>query len=87
MDLVALVPAARSPAVLESFRRAGDVLGERVMCDVVASLGWPRVNFGIEARPVVGVSLSDGFPLLLSDEEASLIGDLPGARRVFDAIW
>ena len=84
MDLVALVPAARSPAVLESFRRAGEVLGERVMCDVVAALGWPRVNFGIEARPVVAVSLSDSFPFLLSEEEASLIGDLPGARRVFE---
>ena len=84
MDLVALVPAARSPAVLESFRRAGECLGERVMCDVVAALGWPRVNFGIEARPVVGVSLSDAFPLLLSEDEASLIGELPGARRVFE---
>ena len=84
MDLVALVPAARSPAVLESFRRAGGVLGERVMCDVVASLGWPRLNMGLEVRPVVGVSLSDGFPLLLSEDEAALIGDLPGARRVFD---
>jgi phosphohistidine swiveling domain-containing protein len=84
MDLVALVPAARSPAVLASFRCAGDVLGERVMCDVIAALGWPRVNFGIEARPIVGVSLSDGFPFLLSEEEASLIGDLPGARRVFE---
>ena len=85
-DLVALVPAARSPAVLESFRRAAEVLGERVMCEVVAALGWPRVNLGIEARRVVAVSLSDGFPLLLSDDEASLVGDLPGARRVFERV-
>jgi pyruvate,water dikinase len=84
MDLVALGPAARSAAVLASFRRAGEVLGERVMCDVVAALGWPRVNLGLDARPVVGVSLSDGFPFLLSAEEASLIGDLPGARRLFE---
>ena len=84
MDLVALVPAARSPAVLASFRRTGEILGERVMGDVVAALGWPRVNAGIEVRPVVGVSLSDSFPFLLSDEEASLIAGLPGARRVFE---
>lgn len=84
MDLVALVPAARSPAVLASFRRAGEILGERVMGDVVAALGWPRVNFGIEVRPVVGVSLSDSFPFLLSEDEASLIAELPGARRVFE---
>ncbi|MCU0251048.1 MAG: PEP-utilizing enzyme [Vicinamibacterales bacterium] len=84
MDLVALVPAARSPAVLASFRRAGEILGERVMGDTVAALGWPRVNFGIEVRPVVGVSLSDAFPFLLSEEEASLIAGVPGARRVFE---
>jgi pyruvate,water dikinase len=84
MDLVALVPAARNPSVLESFRRAGEALGERVMGEVVAALGWPRVNFGLEVRPVVGVSLSDAFPFLLSEEEAPLILDLPGARRVFE---
>ncbi len=70
--------------MLESFRRAAEVLGERVLCDVVAALGWPRVNFGIEARPVVGVSLADSFPFLLSEEEASLVGEVPGARRVFE---
>ncbi len=84
MDLVALLPAARSPAVLESIRRTAAALGERAMCDVVAALGWPRLNLGIEAREVVGVSLPDSFPLLLSEDEASLIGGLPGARRVFE---
>ena len=84
MDVVALVPAASSPAVLASFRRAGEILGERVMGEVVAALGWPRVNYGIEVRPVAGVSLSDSFPFLLSEEEASLIAELPGARRVFE---
>ena len=84
MDLVAMLPAARSPAVLDSIRQAEGVVGERVMCDVVAALGWPRLNLGIEARSFVGVSLSDSFPLLLSPAEASLIGGCPGARRVFE---
>jgi pyruvate,water dikinase len=84
VDLVAMLPAACSPAVLASFRQAERVLGARAMCDVVAALGWPRVNLGIEARRMTGVSLSDSFPLLLSEDEASLIGELPGARRVFD---
>ena len=84
MDLVALLPAAHSPAVLESIRRTAAALGERTMCDVVAALGWPRLNLGIEAREVAGVSLPDSFPLLLSEDEASLIGGLPGARRVFE---
>jgi hypothetical protein len=83
MDLVALVPAARGR---RCWSRSGGPArpGRARHGRCVAALGWPRVNFGIEARPVVGVSLSDGFPLLLSDEEASLIGDLPGARRVFE---
>ncbi len=84
LDLATLAPAARNPAVLESFRRAADVLGERVLGDVVAALGWPRVNLGLEARKVVGVSLADGFPFLLSEDEAALVEALPEARRVFE---
>ena len=84
LDLATLAPASRNPAVLASFRRSAEVLGERVLCDVVAALGWPRVNLGLEARKVAGVSLADGFPFLLSDDEASLLEALPGARRVFE---
>ncbi len=84
MDVVAMLPAARSPAILDSIRRTADAVGERVMCDVVAALGWPRLNLGIEARSFVGVSLSDSFPLLLSPAEALLLGECPGARRVFE---
>ena len=83
-DLVALVPLAQDAAALESFRDTAQALGERTMGEVVAALGWPRLNLGVETRTVVGVSLSDSFPLLLSPEEAALIGGLPGARRVFD---
>jgi pyruvate,water dikinase len=84
LDLATLAPASRNPAVLDSFRRAAGVLGDRVMCDVVAALGWPRVNLGLEVRKVGGVSLADGFPFLVSDDEASLLEALPGARRVFE---
>ncbi len=85
-DLLDVVPLARDPGALESFRRAVQVCGRRLLCDVVASLGWRRVNFGLEARPMVGLSVAGAFPLLLERGEARIFDGLSDVRRAFERV-
>ncbi|MCX6539971.1 MAG: PEP-utilizing enzyme [Acidobacteria bacterium] len=85
-DLLDVVPLATDSAALDSFRRAGHVCGRRLLFDIVASLGWRRVNFGLEARPMVGVSVAGAFPLLLDRAEARIFDGLSDVRRVFDRL-
>ena len=46
--------------------------------EVIAELGWARVNLGLEVRPRVGVSLGGSVPLMVSPAEAPLLEILRG---------
>ena len=85
-DLLDVVPLAMDSAALDSFRRAEQVCGRRLLCDIVASLGWGRINFGLEATPMAGVSVGGAFPLLLSRVEARIFDGLADAHRAFDRV-
>ena len=83
-DLLDVEPLAANRAALGSFRRAEEVCGAPMLRDVVAAVGWQRLNYGLDARPIVGLSVSGGIPLLVEPREAALFDGLPDVRRVFE---
>ena len=86
LDLLCLAPAGgEPPPIVAALRRAETECGEALLREVVADLGWPRVNLGLEIRRVLGVSLGGSFPFMVSPWEAPLLESLEGARRVSGA--
>jgi phosphohistidine swiveling domain-containing protein len=86
-DLLAILPllSSASPA-LASLREAEKICGKKLFRDVVAELGWQRVNFGIQAQRCIGVSINGSLPLIFSNDiEAALFEKFKGARRVSDS--
>jgi phosphohistidine swiveling domain-containing protein len=85
LDLLDLVPGPGvSPPALASLRRAEAVCGEALLREILAQLGWSRVNAGLTVQPYVGVSAGGSFPLLLTPAEAALVDGDPGIHRVFE---
>jgi pyruvate,water dikinase len=85
-DLLHLQPdPGRPPPALASLRRAEAACGEALLRQVIAELGWARVNLGLEARPRVGVSFGGSVPLMVSPAEAPLLEALDGARRTAES--
>ncbi len=86
-DLLALVPRPGAPPpALAALRRAAERCGESALRDIVARLGWPAVNLGLEAGPVWEVSLAGAFPYLMSPEEAPLLEAVGETRKHGEAI-
>jgi pyruvate, water dikinase len=81
-DLLHLQPdPSGPPPALRSLRQAEAVCGEALLRQVIAELGWARVNLGLEVRPQVGVSLDGSLPVMVSPAEAPLLEAIEGARR------
>jgi phosphohistidine swiveling domain-containing protein len=86
-DLFHLQPDPGSPPpALPSLRRAEAACGEALLREVIAELGWARVNLGLEVRPYVGVSFGGSIPLMVSPVEAPLLEPLEGARRTAELL-
>jgi pyruvate,water dikinase len=81
-----LVDPGGPPPALGSLRRAEAACGEAVLRQVIAKLGWARVNLGIEVRPRVGVSLGGAVPLMVAPAEVPLVAAVPGARRTTELL-
>jgi pyruvate phosphate dikinase-like enzyme/PEP-utilizing family enzyme len=82
-DLLSLAPVeGEPPPLLMDLSRAEGECGPGLVRQVIADLGWPRVNLGLEVRQLVGVSLDGSLPFMVSAWEAPLLERLPGARRV-----
>jgi pyruvate,water dikinase len=86
LDLLALAPGGPGvpPSALASLRAAEAVCGEALLRDVIAELGWPRINLGVEVRPQIGVSVGGSLPFWVLPAEALLLESCEGARRVAD---
>jgi len=69
------------PLVLESFQEAEIRCGERLLRQLIAEIGWQRLNLGLEVRERVAVSWEGSFPLLVSAAEAALFDGCASARR------
>ena len=86
-DLLALVAQPEAfPHTLQTLRQAEGTCGPGLLKEALAALGWPRLNLGLEARPLVAVSLAGGFPLQVTPLEARLLEACPGARRGAESI-
>lgn len=86
-DLLALVAQPEAFAhTLQSLRQAEQACGPALLKEALAALGWSRLNLGLEARPLVAVSLAGGFPLQVTPLEARLLEACPGARRGPEAV-
>jgi phosphohistidine swiveling domain-containing protein len=82
LDLLHLCPEpGRPPPGLSSLQRAEAVCGETLLREVIAELGWARVNLGVEVQSHVGVSIGGSLPLMVSPAEAPLFESCDQARR------
>ena len=85
VDLLDLARPDGSPGPLvESLRVAEQRTDPGLLRDVIAELGWRRVNLGLDVHPVVGVAVDGSLPFLLTPAEAVIFEGCRGARRVFE---
>ncbi len=67
---------------LASLKRAEALAGETLLREVIARLGWARLNLGLEVDPQVAITLPGSFPFLVSREEAPFFASLAGVEPV-----
>jgi len=86
LDLLYLIPTpgGASP-VYQSLQKAQAVCGEGMLREIVAELGWQRVNLGLDARHYTGISVSGSLPLKLLPAESALFEHCGDTRRAFEA--
>ncbi len=84
LDLLHLVPRPGSPPALASLRKAEEACGEVLLREIIAELGWARVNLGLEIREYVGLSFDGSFPLVVLPYEAPVLERCGEARKVFE---
>jgi phosphohistidine swiveling domain-containing protein len=65
----------------QEFLEAEGVLGKKMLLEVIAKLGWDRINHGIKAEALTGVSIQGSPPFMLSDTEANYALKCNGAKR------
>lgn len=84
-DLLDLIGGDGSALPLAASLRAAEARADPALLrELIAELGWRRVNLGIEVRAVVGVSVDGSLPFLLTPAEAPIVEACRGARRVFE---
>lgn len=72
-DLLSLLPLpGKPPPSLPLLREAHAQVGEVLLREIIADVGWQRINLGIEVRHYVRVSIGDSIPLMLFPAEAAL---------------
>ena len=70
---------------MKSFRQAQTRIGETTLREVIAELGWKRVNQGLEIRHLLGFSINGSLPLMLSPDEALLFDGCRSVEKVSDS--
>jgi pyruvate,water dikinase len=81
-DLLCLVPIpGEPPPAVAPLRKAEAFCGKRLLREVIAELGWPCLNFGLEARKFISITIGDSFPLMVFPEEAHIFETIEGSRR------
>jgi phosphohistidine swiveling domain-containing protein len=82
LDLLYLVPLPGEPVpCLPGLERAGTLCEEQLLREVISEIGWTSLNFGLELRKYVGITISGSFPLMVFPAEASLFNGIEEARR------
>jgi phosphoenolpyruvate synthase/pyruvate phosphate dikinase len=82
LDLLYLVPLPGEPVpCLPGLQRAVTQCEEQLLREVISELGWTSLNFGLEVRKHVGITIGGSFPLVVLPAEASLFDGIEEARR------
>jgi phosphohistidine swiveling domain-containing protein len=80
-DLLSLVNVPGGQATcISSLEKAEVLCGKKVLQEVIAGIGWPNVNLGLEVHRTVGVTIGSSFPLMVSPLEASLFKTIKEAQ-------
>ena len=73
------------PGILSSlhndFIRAEKIIGEKLLYDVTAKLGWSRLNLGLEVQTLIGVAIDGSPPFMVSEAESFLLEKCRDAWR------
>ena len=82
LDLLALVEEPEAlPRLVAALQRAEAATEPALLKDVIATLGWTRLNLGLEAEPLVALGVANSFPLTATPAEAVLLEQATAARR------
>lgn len=86
LDLLHLAPQRGSvPPALASLVSAQELCGEELLREVIAELGWPRINLGLEVRQYRGISIEGSLPVEVFPCEAPLFESSQETRHVSDS--
>ncbi|MCU0406969.1 MAG: hypothetical protein MUE64_08375, partial [Ignavibacteriaceae bacterium] len=82
-DLLFLIPEfGKPPPVIKSLQACENICSENLIREVIAKLGWERVNYGLSVKHYIGLSINGSLPLFVSDAEARLFEKTLAANRV-----
>lgn len=82
-DLLLLIPEeGKPPPLSESLKQCERICSENIIREVIAKLGWERVNYGLSVKHYIGLSINGSLPLFVSDAEARLFEKTFDADRV-----
>jgi len=82
-DLLLLIPEeGKPPPLSDSLKQCENVCSDNIIREVIARLGWERVNYGLGVTHYMGLSINGSLPLFVSDAEARLFEKSIDANRV-----
>lgn len=83
LDLLLLIPVpGQASPCLAGIREVEALCGSQLLREVISELGWGRLNFGLDARKCVAISIGGSFPLIVSPAEAALFEAIAEARTI-----
>jgi phosphohistidine swiveling domain-containing protein len=81
-DLLSLASAPGGSAqIARDLSAAESVLTSALLREVIANMGWPRLNLGLKVRACAAITIGDSLPIYVSDAEAALLAKCAGVRR------
>lgn len=84
-DVLSLLPLpGKPPPALPLLRQAENDLGESLLREVIAEVGWPRLNLGLEVYRYARRSIGSSIPLMLKPAEAALFEYCGESRPLSD---
>ena len=69
------------PFLQNNFTEVQSIIGEKLLGDIISKIGWNRINQGLQAQALTGITIENSPPYMVSDLEASLLGTCSGASR------
>ena len=81
-DLLCFPPLPDALASLQNdFIRTKKIIGNRLLNEAIAKLGWSRLNLGFQVQTIIGISINGSPPFMVSEVETPLLKKCKGAKR------